>query len=59
MFLSTVSIDYFCVCVVGCCGGGGRTVVEPVPKAIEAILDEVFRSAEVEPGVDYLTYQSN
>jgi hypothetical protein len=29
-----------------------RTVIEPVPKAIEAILYQVFRRSEVEPRID-------
>ena len=28
------------------------TVVEPVPEAVEAVLDQVFGSAEVEPRID-------
>lgn len=31
---------------------GLLTVVEPVPEAVEAILDEVFGGSEVEPRVD-------
>lgn len=29
-----------------------RTVVEPIPKAIEAVLDKIFRCPEVEPRID-------
>ena len=28
------------------------TVVEPVPEAIEAMLDQVFRCSKVEPWID-------
>ena len=29
-------------------------VIEPIPKVVESMLDEVFRCAEVEPRVDYI-----
>lgn len=29
------------------------TVIEPVPKVVEPVLNKVFRSAKVEPWVDY------
>jgi hypothetical protein len=32
--------------------GGERTVVEPVPEAVEAILNEVLCCPKVEPGID-------
>ena len=32
--------------------GGVRTVVEPVPEAVEAILNQVFRCSKVEPRID-------
>jgi hypothetical protein len=30
-------------------------VVEPIPKFVEAMLNEVFRCAKVEPRIDYKT----
>ncbi len=33
-------------------GGEQRTVIKPVPKAIESILYEVFGGPEIEPGVN-------
>lgn len=35
-------------------GTGCLTIIEPVPKIIKAMLHEVFRGPEIEPGVDYL-----
>jgi len=32
--------------------GGQRTVIEPVPEAVEAVFDKVFGRSEVEPRVD-------
>lgn len=29
-----------------------RTVIEPIPKAVETILHQVFRCSKVEPGID-------
>lgn len=29
-----------------------RTVIEPVPKIVEAIINQIFRCSEVEPGID-------
>lgn len=31
-----------------------RTVIEPVPEAVEAILNEVLGGPEVKPGIDYI-----
>jgi hypothetical protein len=36
----------------GRCARGALTVVEPVPEAVESVLDEVFCGAEVEPRID-------
>jgi hypothetical protein len=30
-----------------------RTVIEPIPKLVEAMLHEVFCRSKVEPRVDY------
>jgi hypothetical protein len=38
-----------------CCGV--RTVIKPVPETVEAILDEVFRCSEVEPGINCNEHQ--
>lgn len=35
-------------------GGGGLTIIEPVPKAVEPILYKIFRRSKVEPGIDCL-----
>lgn len=32
--------------------GERLTVIEPVPEAVKAMLDEVFGGAEIEPGID-------
>jgi hypothetical protein len=40
----------------GCCGqrrGEKRTVIEPVPEAVEAMLYKVFGCSKIEPGIDY------
>lgn len=31
---------------------GALTVIEPVPKAVEPILNQIFRCSEVEPRID-------
>ena len=31
---------------------GEHTVIEPVPEAVEAILDQILGSSEVEPRID-------
>ena len=36
-----------------------HTVVEPVPEAVEAVLDKVFRSTEVEPWIDCTSQLAN
>lgn len=36
-----------------------RTVIEPVPEAVEAILHQVFCGPEVEPGIDYTISSAN
>lgn len=56
MFLYPVSVDYSPVLSYR---AELRTVVEPVPKAIEAILNQVFRRSEVEPGIDYIAQSVN
>jgi hypothetical protein len=36
-----------------------RTVIEPVPKAVEAILHQIFRRPEVEPRINYFLVLAN
>jgi hypothetical protein len=51
MFLHSISVH--CVYeVLEYAAGAVRTVIEPVPEAIEAILYQVFRRSEVEPRID-------
>jgi hypothetical protein len=38
---------------------GKHTVIEPVPKLVEAMLDEVFRRSEIEPGINYIVLLAN
>jgi hypothetical protein len=38
---------------------GKHTVIEPVPKLVEAMLDEVFRRSEIEPGINYTVLSAN
>lgn len=35
-------------------GVDGLTVIEPIPKAIEAMLHEIFGSSEIEPWVKFM-----
>lgn len=35
-----------------CVSVWGLTVVEPIPEAVEPILNQVFRGSEVEPRID-------
>jgi hypothetical protein len=35
-----------------CASRWGLTVVEPIPEAVEPILNQVFRGSEVEPRID-------
>jgi hypothetical protein len=39
--------------VVAASAEGKRTVIEPVPEAVEAMLYEVFGCSKIEPGIDY------
>lgn len=29
-----------------------HTVIEPVPEAVESILNKIFRRSKIEPGID-------
>lgn len=50
MFLCCISVH--CVYMALGYAAEMRTVVEPVPEAVEAILYQVFRRSEVEPRID-------
>lgn len=32
---------------------GARTVIKPIPKAVEAMLHQVFRRPKIEPRINY------
>jgi hypothetical protein len=56
-----VSHCVFSLCARGVAtrAGGKPTVIEPVPKLVEAMLDEVFRRSEIEPGINYSVLSAN